>query len=594
MNVTFITPAPFVKRLPIYHIGGRLYGNSNAITGPLILAGIAKRAGHHVEAYEELNGAVPYKRLLRDTDVLCVSAMTSNAPRAYELAKMFHEEGHARVLMGGMHPSYCPEEATRYADQVMVGEGEGDFLDVLEGRNTNKIVACHPVDDLDAVPYPDYSVLKTPCKCANIMTSRGCPYRCSFCTTSRMFSPYRKRSVDSVIDEIKLYHKLGFKLMNFEDDNFTADRERAKEICRRIIAENLQFRETFFFGRTDMADDPELLDLLSQAHLTRVLIGIGSLNQAALDDINKHQSIEDIRRAGEACREHGIRVIASLVLGIDEDTPEDILRSVDFAKSIGAYQIQPAILTPFPGTPTYQCMIEEDRMITEGVEDWGLFDMTNVVFQPKKMSPWQLQDLFFEAGGRFYDFPSAFDIWKRFGPEYGLRRLYLATVTVIGVPLGRWVADNVDITPYYRVKHTPWKYGPEVVAQDEECVSGAESGVAAPSAVAATPSAAAVFAADEGSTVVSGASISAASVPSLASEMAARSAGEATAAEAPATAESHGSIPMGAPKSPKHEEGLRPVGLLPIGSVADFPAAVLEAGNRVKDAFKNVELPKLQ
>ncbi len=458
LNITFITPAPAVKRMPIYHFGGRLYGHSNAITGPLILAGIAKRAGHHVEAYEELNGQLPMRRLLAQTDVLCLSAMTSNAPRAYELAELFHKKGHARVLMGGMHPSYRPKEAAKYADQVFCGEAESGFIDVVEGRDTRRIVECTPVCDLDAIPYPDYSVLKTPCKCANIMSSRGCPYRCSFCTPSRMFSPYRRRSIDSVIDEIKHYHALGFEYMNFEDDNFTADKERAKELCRRIIAENLQFKETFFFGRTDMANDPELLDLLAKAHLTRVLIGIESLNQAALDDIEKHQSVEDIRRAGKACREHSIRVVASVVLGIDEDGPADIARAVDFAKSIDAYQLQPAILTPFPGTPVYDQFAKEGRMLTKTVDDWSLFDMTNVTFQPKKMSPWDLQKAFFESCNRFYDFPSILRIWKSFGTEYGLRRLYLALATSLGVPLAYWVADHVPSTPYSRLKRTPWMY----------------------------------------------------------------------------------------------------------------------------------------
>ena len=172
--------------------------------------------------------------------------------------------------------------------------------------------------------------------------------------------------------------------MNFEDDNFTADKDRAKEICHRIIAENLQFKETFFFGRTDLARDPELLDLLAKAHLTRVLLGIESLNQASLDEVNKHQSIEDIKRACTACWDHGIRVIASVALGLDSDTPQDICATCAFAKSVGAYQIQPAILTPFPGTPVYDSMVEEGRLLTD---DWSRFDMTNVTFQPKTSPP---------------------------------------------------------------------------------------------------------------------------------------------------------------------------------------------------------------
>lgn len=148
--------------------------------------------------------------------------------------------------------------------------------------------------------------------------------------------------------------------MNFEDDNFTADKERAKEICRRIINENLQFKETFFFGRTDMADDEELLELLEQAHLTRVLIGIESLNQKSLDAIHKGQNIENIKKAGAACKKHHIRVIASIVLGLDDDSKEDIHNSIAFAKSIDAYQLQPAILTPYPGTPVFEEMVSGD------------------------------------------------------------------------------------------------------------------------------------------------------------------------------------------------------------------------------------------
>ena len=127
----------------------------------------------------------------------------------------------------------------------------------------------------------------TPVKAANVLSTRGCPFRCTFCTTSRMFAPYRQRSVENVIAELRMYKQMGFKYMNFEDDNFTADKERAKEICRQMIKEGLVFKETFFFGRTDLAKDEELLTLLKQAHLTRVLIGIESLKQEALDSINK-------------------------------------------------------------------------------------------------------------------------------------------------------------------------------------------------------------------------------------------------------------------------------------------------------------------
>lgn len=451
MKIVFITPAPWLRRMSLYRLGGKLYGQSNSITGPLILGGILKRAGHDVSVYEELNGKVDYDKLIPEADIFCFSIMTSNAERAYELADRIHKEGHARVLMGGMHATAMPEEALKHADQVLTGEGEKIILDVVEGRITDRIVRGIPICDLDEVPFPDYSVLKTPCDAANVISTRGCPFRCTFCTTSRMFAPYRRRSVDNVIEEIRMYKKMGFKYMNFEDDNFTADKERAKEICRRMIAEHLQFKETFFFGRTDMAKDEELLQLLHDAHLTRVLIGIESLNQKALDSVDKHQNIDDIRRAGAACKKYGIRVIASIVLGLDEDGKEDMRRSVEFAKSIDAYQLQPAVLTPFPGTPVYEQMKREHRLLPDW--SWTNYDMMNVTFVPKKLTPWELQEEFYHASRRFYDFKSPFRIGKIFGPEYGFRRFGFAFAAHLGPFAAEILSKTVKISPYYRLRH---------------------------------------------------------------------------------------------------------------------------------------------
>lgn len=460
MKIIFITPTSFMRRIPAYRWNSRLYGQVNSITGPLILGGILKRAGHEVEVYEELNGSVPYRKLIPRADVFCFSIMTSTAPRAYQLADRIHKTGHARVIIGGIHATALPEEAAQHADQVITGEGETVILDVVEGRRREKIVPGVPLENLDEAPFPDYSILKTPCESANIMTTRGCPFRCTFCTTSRMFAPYRQRSIDSVLEEIRMYKAMGFRYMNFEDDNFTANKTRAKEICRRMIVEHLQFKETFFFGRTDMAQDEELLDLLRQAHLTRVLIGIESLNQEALNAVDKRQSIEDIHRAGLACRDHGIRLIASVVLGLDQDGQEDIRRSVDFAKSIDAYQLQPAVLTPYPKTPIFAQFVREGRMLTD---DWSQFDMMNVTFQPKKLSPWALQEEFYHAAKHFYDFRSAPRIGKLFGAEYGWRRFGLAIMARLGPFAAELISKTVRQSPFYLLRHIPWLYAPAPV-----------------------------------------------------------------------------------------------------------------------------------
>lgn len=203
MNIIFVTPAPALRRFWAYRVGGKLYGQPNSITGPLILGGILKRAGHHVEVYEELNGKLNYTKLY-EADVVCISIMTSNSKRGYELADMVHKDGRGRVLIGGMHASALPEEAAEHADQVIVGEGEKVILDVVENRRSEHIVHAEPLCSLDGVPFPDYSILMTPVKAANVLSTRGCPFRCTFCTTSRMFAPYRQRSVENVIAELRM------------------------------------------------------------------------------------------------------------------------------------------------------------------------------------------------------------------------------------------------------------------------------------------------------------------------------------------------------------------------------------------------------
>lgn len=449
MKIIFITPASDIRRMAFYRLGNRLYGHSDAITGPLILGHILKAAGHDVEVYEELYTDLNFSKM-KDADVFCLYTMTSNAQRAYFLADKLHRETKARILIGGMHASILPEEASKHADQVVVGEGELVIRNVVEGKITDKIVFAKDITNLDEIPFPDYSILKTPCDTANVMSTRGCPFCCSFCSTSRMFYPYRKRSVDSVIEELKYYKKLGFKYMNFEDDNFTADTERVKAICRRMIAEGLTFKETFFFGRTDLAKDEEMLNLLEKAHLTCVLVGIESLNQDSLDIINKHQQIADIENCAAVLSRHKIRLIASLVLGIDTDGSEDIRRSVSFAKKINAYQLQPAVLTPLPGTAVYEQYEAQHRMITK---DWSLFDMLNVTFIPDKMSPWKLQKEFYSAVKHFYTFLSSFKIMKLFGMNYGLRRLGLWLILKFVFIYINFVSSFKKNSYLYKLKH---------------------------------------------------------------------------------------------------------------------------------------------
>ncbi|MHC6178727.1 B12-binding domain-containing radical SAM protein [Clostridium sp. JNZ X4-2] len=448
MKVIFIVPAADIRRNAIYRFGDKIYGHTNSIVGPLILGGILKNAGHDAEVYEEMYTDLDFDKF-EDADLIMIYTMTSSSARAYHIADYFRKVKHKKVVIGGIHASSVPEEALQHADQIVVGEGEKVIVDVVNGNIKDKIVYSKCVENLDEIPFPDYSILKTPCKAANVITSRGCPFSCSFCTTSRMFHPYRKRTPENVIEELKMYKSQGFKYVNFEDDNFTADKDRAKEILRKMISNNLVFKETFFFGRTDMAKDEELLQLLHDAHLNRVLIGIESLNQKSLDSINKKQKITDIEECGTILAKYKIKLIASLVLGLDDDSMEDIERGEKFCEKINAYQFQPSILTPFPKTPVYNQYKRENRIFNN---DWQYYDMMVVNFKPKNMSPYELQSEFFKVAKLFYTFKSSFSMFKIFGFAAWIRRIGLWAAVKFGEAFFKKKSNKRDGNIYNKIK----------------------------------------------------------------------------------------------------------------------------------------------
>lgn len=421
MNVAFVTPASHLHSSFLYRVGHTIYEPANSITGPLILGRILADAGHSVAVYEELYQKLPFNKI-READVIGISTMTSTAPRAYELADYFRRCG-KQVIMGGFHASFSPEEALRHCDQVVVGEAESVIRDVVEGRTGRGIVRGTPIGDLDAIPFPDYSLLKSPVKIANFLTSRGCTHTCSFCTTTRMFHPYRKMSPERVLAAIRSYRRAGFDRVNIQDDNFTADKERAKRILSMIIENDLAFKETFFFGRIDIADDEELLTLLKAAGFRIVLVGMESTSPAALEKINKKQSPENVFQNARRLTDAGMKLSASIILGLDGDTEESIGTTADFCTAVGAYSLQAPILTPFPGTPLFRQLEEEGRLLPVG---WEFFDMMHTVYQPEGMSPKKLQYLFNRALIRFYSFRSVGTVWRKWGMREALKRFGLA------------------------------------------------------------------------------------------------------------------------------------------------------------------------
>ncbi|MFO8058947.1 MAG: radical SAM protein, partial [bacterium] len=280
------------------------------------------------------------------------------------------------------------------------GEGLGDVsgLSFRVGNNTFHNPEVPPCHNLDEIPFPDFSLIRSPKGTIRpIMTSRGCPYDCSFCTVTKMFGRrYRFRSKENVMRELRTVDPK--EVVFFYDDHFAANKERTKDLLRMMIDEGITPRWTAQV-RADVTKDRELMELFQKSNCLYVYVGIESVNPETLVNYNKKISVQDIEDSIAVFHEYGVRVHGMFVMGSDEDTVESIRSTTHFAKKNKIDTVQFMILTPIPGADQFKQVQEENRILTK---DWGLYDGHHVVFQPKRMSAFELQVEAVKAQSKFY------------------------------------------------------------------------------------------------------------------------------------------------------------------------------------------------
>jgi len=392
--------------------------------GTVLLATIMKGHGYQAEALYMETAEVRERRT--EADLIGISTITPTARSSYELGDMFRAQGKT-VVYGGPHASFLPEEALEHGEYVIVGEGEIGFpllADAINGKGRLSDVPglvwkengsvrhnppAPPVEDLDSLPFPDFSLLDMGAitkmgiqgpgrSTIPMQTSRGCPFDCTFCSVTGMFGKrYRHRSTDNIIAELSLYDPQQH-IIFFYDDNFAANPRKTKELLREMIRRNLRF-EWSTQVRSDIAKDPEMLDLMVQAGCTSLYIGFESVDPRALREMKKSQSVEDIRFAVRQIRKRRIHVHGMFVFGFDSDTPASARATVDFAIAEKIDTTQFMILTPLPGSGFYARMVAEGRLIDT---EWDTFDAHHVKFIPRGFTPWQLQRAQIDAHTRFY------------------------------------------------------------------------------------------------------------------------------------------------------------------------------------------------
>jgi radical SAM superfamily enzyme YgiQ (UPF0313 family) len=327
--------------------------------------------------------------------------LTPTAKRGYEIAKRFPKE---KVIIGGVHASLLPDEALEYARQVVVGEAEDVIVDVVEGRRRESVVQGRPVENLDALPKPDFSLIKGYRLSPLIMpisTSRGCPFDCSFCCVTKMFGrEYRFRSAENIIKEMKSRNTKQFFIC---DDNFAAHPKRTRALLGLMLKNKI--RHWVCQVRCDVAKDNELLNLMARAGCGVVCVGFESVNPMTLEAFQKRQTVEEIVTAIRSFHENKIKIHGMFVLGGEDDNKNTIWETLKFAVKQKIDTMQMTILTPFPGTKVYEDLEAQKRIFTK---DWSLYDAQHIVFSPKLLSAQELQLNIVRAYAKFYSIPMVF------------------------------------------------------------------------------------------------------------------------------------------------------------------------------------------
>jgi radical SAM superfamily enzyme YgiQ (UPF0313 family) len=372
-------------------------------------------------------------------DVVGLSVMTCYAPRAYEISEEFRKRGKL-VILGGVHPTYCPEEALQHADAIVCGEAEELWPKVIADIETGHLKRIYRMDhfpNLANYQRPRISLLNPDAYMTRLcsFTTRGCHFDCEFCSVSPFNGKTtRRRPVPEVIEELtrakewlrsdiidrmaqgSLWHALTTSLriwvgleegsiVAFVDDLHNSHRAYCRELWEALKSLNIKWgcQSTLFLG-----DDPEMVKLAADSGCVSVFVGMESLSEDSLDETNKgFNQVRKFENQIKMFHDHGIMVNPGLVFGFDHDDESVFETAVDFLIRNKVELAYFNVLTPLPGTALFERYKQEGRLFDL---DWSKYDGKHVVFHPKRMTAEQLQEGFFWANHQMYSWSS---IWHR-------------------------------------------------------------------------------------------------------------------------------------------------------------------------------------
>lgn len=374
----------------------------------LTLAGMTPP--EHSLHYQEVRGDTLPGSLRDDFDLVCISSYTARIHQAYAIARNYKAKNILTVI-GGPHVSCLPQEAAEHFDAVAIGEGETCWRDILDDAATGKLKTFYGSLDasfnLNDAPMPAFELLNKDSGYARITleTSRGCPHHCEFCASSVLLArKYKQKPMEKVlaeVDKIKQYWPRPF--LELADDNTFVNRA-----YWMALLPELKKRKVRWFAEADirLGNDPELLELLAESGCKEVLIGFESPSQSHLNGLElradwKSRQQLDSREAVAMIQRYGIMVVGCFVFGLDSQAADIFDAVYDFVQDSCIYDVQMTFLTPFPGTPLYDRLCREGRLLEENA--WDRCTLFDVNFIPKNMSVETLTQGFADLGSRLFD-----------------------------------------------------------------------------------------------------------------------------------------------------------------------------------------------
>jgi radical SAM superfamily enzyme YgiQ (UPF0313 family) len=364
-------------------------------------------------------------------DLVGITAFTSQANRAYEVAAYFRRLG-VPVVMGGIHATMCLDEAMERVDSVVTGEAEGVWLQVLEDARHGRLKRRYDggLSRISDIPAARHDLLATGYAFGAIQTTRGCPLNCSFCSvTAFNGTHYRMRPIADVVQEFRLIRE---KRVLVVDDNLVGTRPehitRAKDLFRAMIQAKLK-KEWVAQATINFADDDELLTLAAKAGCRGVFIGFESPTPKGLRELSKKFNFlkgRDFRASVQRIQRHGILVVGSFIIGLDVDEQGIGKRIAEAASQYGVDNLNALFLTPLPGTRLWDQMKARGRIALDRFpEDWKFYTLTFPVARYKHLSMDSISEEMLSCDRTFYSIPRILrrvwgNLWGRRQPLISL------------------------------------------------------------------------------------------------------------------------------------------------------------------------------